>query len=146
MRQGHRIAIPFGDDWDFDLVLCRGGTFERVQVKYVRSNGVVIPVRCRTHSLTNGKVRSVKHYTAETIDWLAVYDETSDRCFYIPAAFLGKGRSIIHLRLKPTLNGQQVGVNLASDFTRLSEVPCERWSQSDSNRRPFGCKPNALAN
>ena len=104
-------------------MLYRDERFERVQVKYVRSNGVVIPVRCRTHSLTNGKVRSVKHYTSETIDWLAVYDETSNQCFYIPASFLGGGRSMIHLRLKPTLNGQQVGINFASDFTRLSEVP-----------------------
>jgi hypothetical protein len=23
-------------------------------------------------------------------------------------------------------------------------VVCVRWSQPDSNRRPFGCKPNAL--
>lgn len=125
IRQGHRVALPFGDDWDFDLVLSRDGGFERVQVKYARWDGEVVPVRCRSHSMTNGKVISVKHYTAEMIDWLAVYDETTDQCFYIPASFLGRGRSLIHLRLTPARNGQRTGVHLASDFTRLSEAPFE---------------------
>ena len=119
LRQGHRVAIPFGEDWDFDLVLSRGGGFERVQVKYVRSNGAVIALRCRSHSLTNGKVRSVKHYTAATIDWLAVYDATTDQCFYVPARLLGQGRSMMHLRLTPARNGQRQRVNFAADFTHL---------------------------
>jgi hypothetical protein len=123
LRQGHRVALPFGEDWDFDLVLCRGGGFERVQVKYVRSNGAVIALRCRSHSLTNGCVRSVKHYTEEMIDWLAVYDATTDQCFYVPARFLGQGRSLIHLRLTPARNGQRRRVNNASDFRRLTDPP-----------------------
>lgn len=40
------------------------------------ADGAVINVRCRSHSLTNGKVIRIKHYTAETIDLLAVYDAT----------------------------------------------------------------------
>ncbi|MBS1885969.1 MAG: hypothetical protein JSU06_02165 [Actinobacteria bacterium] len=33
------------------------GRLHRVQVKYTRSDGRVIIVRCRSHSLTKGKVR-----------------------------------------------------------------------------------------
>ena len=44
-----------------------------------------------SHSLTNGKVRATKHYTAETVEWIAVYDHTVDRCFYVPASELGAG-------------------------------------------------------
>jgi hypothetical protein len=116
MRRGHKIAIPYGEDCDFDLVLIRGDRLERVQVKHTRSDGSVINVRCRSHSLTNGKIRRVKHYTAETIDLLAVYDVTSDRCYYLPASELGAGRSTLHLRLKPAKNGQRIGTRPAENY------------------------------
>jgi hypothetical protein len=116
LRRGYRIAIPYGEDCDFDLVLIRGRKLERVQVKFTRSDGAVINVRCRSHSLTNGKVRRVKHYTAETIDILAVYDDTSARCYYIPASELGRGRSNICLRLTPARNGQRVGTRPAENY------------------------------
>jgi hypothetical protein len=73
VRRGYRIAIPYGEDSDYDLIVDRYGALERVQVKYTESDGDVITVRCRSHSLTNGKVRQVKRYTAAMIDWLAVY-------------------------------------------------------------------------
>jgi hypothetical protein len=116
LRRGHRIALPYGEDCDFDLVLIRDLRLERVQVKHTRSNGAVISVRCGSHSLTNGKVRRTKQYTARTIDLLAVYDATTDRCYYIPAAELGQGRSVMHLRLKPARNGQRVGTRPAENY------------------------------
>lgn len=117
VERGHGVAFPFGEDCDFDLILCRDdGRLERVQVKYTRSDGVVITVRCRSSSLTNGKVRAVKRYTAAMIDWLAVYDATTDRCYYVPSRFLGAGRSQMLLRLVPTRNGQRRGVHFAADF------------------------------
>jgi hypothetical protein len=66
--------------------------------------------------LTNGKVRAVKHYTAETIDWLAVYDVTSARCCYVPARELGDRMTTLTLRLTPTRNGQQQGTRFATDY------------------------------
>jgi hypothetical protein len=116
IERGHKVAVPFGEDCDFDLIVCREGVLERVQVKHAASRDGVIPVKCRSHSLTNGKVRRTKHYTAETIDWLAIYDATTDRCFYVPACELGAGRSLIHLRLVPAKNGQSVGVRAANDY------------------------------
>ena len=116
-RRGFRIAIPFGEDCDFDLVLIRDDRLERVQVKYVESDGAVLKVKCFSHSLTNGKIRKTKRYTAKTIDLLAVYDHTSRRCFYIPAGELGNGRSILHLRLKPALNGQVLGTRSAENYS-----------------------------
>ena len=115
-RRGFKIAIPFGEDCDFDLVLIRGDRLERVQVKYAESNGVVIPVRCSSHSLTNGKIRRTKRYTAKTIDLLAVYDRTSDRCYYLQASELGEGRSTLSLRLKPARNKQYIGTRPAADY------------------------------
>jgi PD-(D/E)XK endonuclease len=116
LRRGYKIAIPYGEDCDFDLVLIRGVHLERVQVKHTRSDGSVINVRCRSHSLTNGKIRRTKHYTAKTIDLLAVYDATSERCYYLPARELGEGRSTLHLRLKPARNGQRLGTRPAKNY------------------------------
>lgn len=116
LRRGHKIAIPYGEDCDFDLVLIRGKHLERVQVKHVRSDGAVIYVRCRSHSLTNGKIRRTKHYTAETIDFLAVYDVTSNCCYYIPATELGEGRSTLCLRLAPAKNGQRLRTRPAEQY------------------------------
>jgi hypothetical protein len=116
LRRGYKIAFPYGEDWDFDLILCRDERLERVQVKYTTSDGNVVMVRCRSHSLTNGKVKRVKRYTSRTVDWLAIYDSTSDRCYYVPAAELGDGRSMMHLRLKPAANGQLRGIRFADDY------------------------------
>ena len=113
------MSFPYGEDCDYDLVIDRGDALERVQVKYTESDGRVIAVRCRSHSLTGGRVRHTKHYTAETIDWLAVYDLTSDRCYYVPAAFLGTGRDLLHLRLDAARNGQVRGVHMAADFLEV---------------------------
>ncbi len=124
-RRGFGIAFPFGEDNDFDLVLIRPDRLERVQVKYAESNGSVVPVRCGSHSLTNGKVRRTKRYTAKTIDILAVYDAVTDRCYYIPAAELGDGRAILHLRLTPALNNQVSGTRPAERYLELPDPPME---------------------
>jgi hypothetical protein len=116
LRRGFRIAIPYGEDCDFDLILIRPDRLDRVQVKFVESNGEIIKVRCFSHSLTNGKVRRTKRYTAATIDILAVYDLTSDSCYFVPAHELGKGRSSLYLRLLPAKNGQQRGTHPADRY------------------------------
>jgi hypothetical protein len=117
-RRGHLIAIPFGEDWDFDLVVRRRGTdrLERVQVKHAQTDGRVIAVKCTSHSLTNGRVRATKRYTAAMIDWLAAFDPRTGRCYYIPASMLGEGRSAIYLRLVGTRNGQSALINWAKDY------------------------------
>jgi hypothetical protein len=119
IRRGYKIAIPYGEDWDFDLIVCREERLERVQCKYSESNGVFITVRCGSHSLTNGKVRETKHYTAATIDWLAVYDPTTDTCYYVPAAELGTGMSMMHLRLTPARNNQARRVRPANAYLEI---------------------------
>ena len=95
--RGYKIAFPYGEDWDYDLILCRpDGSLERVQVKHGRSDGNILTCWLRTPSPTASK--ATKHYTAATIDWLAVWDRGPDRCFYVPAAELGKGMKILTLR------------------------------------------------
>jgi PD-(D/E)XK endonuclease len=68
IRRGYRIAIPYGEDWDFDLIFSRPGSheLERVQVKYTESKGDFISVRPCSQSLTNGKVKRTKRRRPST--------------------------------------------------------------------------------
>jgi PD-(D/E)XK endonuclease len=88
-------------------------------VKYARSAGGRLTVRCRSHSLSGGKVIRTKCYTAETIDWLAVYDDSTQRIYYIPAAELGQGMFEMTLRTEPARNNQLRGVRDASLYTTI---------------------------
>jgi hypothetical protein len=115
--RGCRLSIPFGEDSDYDLIADFEGRLHRIQVKFTESNGARILVRCRSHSITKGRVRQTKHYTASMVDWIAVYDRTSDRCYYCPSTELGEGRSELSLRLTPALNNQRLGVRDAADYT-----------------------------
>jgi PD-(D/E)XK endonuclease len=55
IERGHRVAIPFGEDNDFDLILCRGDKLERIQVKYTESNAdFVTPTVATTCPRRNG--------------------------------------------------------------------------------------------
>ena len=119
VRRGYKIAIPYGEDWDYDLIVCRDEMLERVQCKYTRSDGQVVVVRSTSHSLTNGRVRATKLYTAAMIDWLAVYDATTEGCYYIPAAELGSGMAMMHLRLVPTRNNQKSRIRMAGDYLAI---------------------------
>ena len=120
IRRGYRIAISYGEDWNFDLILCRDEQrLERVQCKYTCSDGLVMAVQTCSHSLTNGRVRATKRYTAAMIDWLAVYDVTTDRCYYVPAAELGTGMNRIHLRLVAARNHQRRRIRFASSYLEI---------------------------
>ena len=105
MERGFGIAVPWGENSDFDLIAYRDDEIHRVQVKHAISHGSVVPVRCLSNSLTNGKVRKRKRYTARTID--------------VHASELGAGRNEIRLRLTPCRNNQKRGVRDASDYKRF---------------------------
>jgi hypothetical protein len=119
VRRGYKIAIPYGEDWDYDLIVCRDRKLERVQCKYTRSDGAVMTVKCRSHSLTNGRIRATKHYTAMTIDWLAIYDAGTECCYYVPAEELGSGMSEMRLRLAPTRNCQRRRIRMARAYLEI---------------------------
>jgi len=60
--------------------------------------------------------RATKRYTAATVDWIAAYDATTNRCFYLPAAELGDGRVGVSLRCAPARSNQRLGVRWAEDY------------------------------
>ena len=125
LLRGCQLSFPFGEDCDYDLIADYAGLLHRVQVKFTQSDGHRILVRCRSHSLTKGKIRRTKYYTAKTVDWIAVYDPTTDRCYYCPSSELGSGRSELSLRITPARNGQNFGIRYAGDYTEpdLTRLP-----------------------
>jgi PD-(D/E)XK endonuclease len=117
VTRGCSLYIPFGEDSDYDLIADYEGRLHRVQVKYAKSDGRVVKVKCFSHSLTAGRIRSTKHYTVAMVDWIVVYDVTTDRCYYVPSWILGvEGRSQLMLRLTPALNGQSLRIRRAEDY------------------------------
>ena len=112
VMRGYRVSLPMSEDCPYDLVVERRGALERVQCKYAESNGLVVPVRCKT-SNANCEIR----YTSAEIEWLAVYDATTAACYFLPATLLGEaGRTIVHLRLGPPANRQVARLHWATDY------------------------------
>ena len=135
-RQGHGIAIPFGHDLPFDLIVVRkeNGALEKVQCKYTTSNGRVIFAKVTSTSAW------VHHrYTKDEVDWIAVYDATTDQCFYLPSS-LWDGQATLNLRLTPTANGQAKRIRFAQDFTRLFGDPTSSGT-GDPQPLPLGLPP-----
>lgn len=135
MSQGHDIAIPFGHNQPYDLIVIRreDGRLEKVQVKYTTSDGSVIRAVIRSSSAW------VAHrYTADEVDWIAVYEATMSSCFYIPSS-VWDGRQQLALRLKPTKNGQTKGIRWAGDFLRLEGGP--QGGSVSTSPLPFGVPP-----
>ena len=51
------------------------------------------------------------------VDWVVVYDQTSDRCYYVPSWMLGaEGHPSLRLRLAPARNGQVLRIRRAEDY------------------------------
>lgn len=114
LSKGYKVAIPLGEDWRYDLIVDRNNKLLRIQCKYVESTNGVIKVRCETHD-----GHSYYKYKQEDLDYLAVYDKISDRCYYISCTYLGSGRGSISLRIKATKNGQKKKIIKAEEFIKF---------------------------
>src|SRR5262249_30112630 len=83
---------------------------ERVQCKYTESDGKQLDVRCAS---TSAWVRHT--YTADEVDWIAVYDRTTDCCYYVHST-TWSGLVRPKLRWAPAANGQRKGIRPAAEF------------------------------
>lgn len=117
-KRGYQVAFPFSTSSDWDLLLIRDKEFERIQVKSraLDDKGVLL-VPNRVMSNTAGK-QSTRLYTADDVDWIAVYCPEVDQCFYIPISLV-EGRETMYLRFEAPKNNQVKGVNWAKDFTEI---------------------------
>jgi hypothetical protein len=73
------------------------------------------------------------------IDWLAVYDATTEQCYYIPAEELAEGRRELILRLTAPRNNQRARIRYASDY--LDPIPRRQLLMEPAGLEPA---PSAL--
>ena len=115
LTRGYKVALPLGEDWRYDLIVDKNNKLLRIQCKYVESINGVIKVRCETHD-----GRNYYKYKPEDLDYLAVYDKITDKCYYVGCSYLGsKGRGAINLRISEARNGQKKKILYAKDFTNF---------------------------
>ena len=98
----------------YDLILDLRPRLLRVQCKWASVQGDVVVVRCATSRRT---IQGHRHstYSCGEIDAFAAYCLDLDRCFLLPIDRFA-GRRTVQLRLRPSRNNQQSGVNWADDF------------------------------
>ena len=111
LKRGYKVAIPLGEDWRYDLIVEKSGVLYKIQCKYVESKNRTIKVRCESHD-----GRSYYKYKQEDLDYIAVYDDSTGKCYYINKSYLMQGRASITLRLVETKNGQKKKILEAKNF------------------------------
>jgi hypothetical protein len=116
-RRGHHVSLPFAEDCRYGLFLYEGDRLYRMQVKAARSNGKVIRVRCTSCSTWAQKTSSYYSCAEGCVDYLAVYDLTTDTMAYVPDA--DRNATLLDLRLSPPTSGQKAGIRFASDYAYL---------------------------
>ncbi len=114
LKRGYKVALPLGEDWRYDLIVLKEKRLLRVQCKYVESNNGVVKVRCETHD-----GRSYYKYKEEDLDYIAVYDKITDKCYYISCSYLKNGRASLSLRTIKTKNSQKKKILNAEDFIKF---------------------------
>jgi hypothetical protein len=123
LGRGYQVAKPLADTGDWDLLVERpmGPTAElkiqRIQVKYSKSDGNIIKVRARCHSVMAGKVAKTVVYRPDSFEWIAIYDPTSDGCYYLPSSLL-TGAGELYLRLTKPLKSSP-NIRWAKDFQQI---------------------------
>ncbi len=133
-RQGHGIAIPFGHDLPFDLIVVRkeNGALEKVQCKYTTSNGRVVVAKV-TSTLSVGDIIDTprKRSTGSPSTTRPLISAS------ISLRDLGwPGRQSISVST-PTVNGQAKGIRFAQDFTRLIGRPSTDPHLAQGTRRLY---------
>lgn len=89
-------------------------SLKKIQVKCTKSNGEKIRIRNRYYSNARGKT---KKYTNEMIDWIAIYDITTNKCYFFPIYLLLENKSTdLHFRLKPTNMKNQHKIRYADKY------------------------------
>jgi PD-(D/E)XK endonuclease len=113
VRLGIGVFKPVMDE-RCDLILDLRPTLLRVQCKAAVERGGGLVIRCYSSRRSpNGHLKRL--YTPDEIDAIAAYSPELRRCFLLPMSWIA-GRKVLQLRIRPTHNNQELGVNWAKDF------------------------------
>jgi hypothetical protein len=114
VRLGIDVYRPAGEGGRYDMIFESHGQLLRVQCKWAPLHGSVIVLRCYScRRNRDGLLR--RRYVSGEIDAFAAYCPDNDRCYFLLHEVFAD-RSQVLLRITPTLNNQQSGVNWAEDY------------------------------
>ena len=110
-RLGYAILTPYGDNERYDFIVDIDNRFYRIQCKTARVDreGTFF-IDCCSSNILNGKCIHY-YYTPDEIDFLAT--TFKGQTYLIP---IKEGKTQMRLRLKPTVNHQNSGINWAEDY------------------------------
>jgi PD-(D/E)XK endonuclease len=109
LRLGIDVLKPMVECGRYDLVFDAGGEMIRVQCKIARRRGEVVLVRARTcRRVAGGYIRGT--YRADEIDAVAAYCPDNGRSYFLSIDAFAKS-GCLDLRLAPSKNNQQLGIN-----------------------------------
>lgn len=111
---GIDVYRPVGEGGRYDMIFEVGANLWRIQCKWAPRAGDVVVVRCYSCRRNRDGLMRRKYMEGE-IDAFAGYCPETDRCYFLPYRLFA-GRSQVVLRLAPSRNNQQLGVNWAKDF------------------------------
>jgi hypothetical protein len=118
---GYGIAVPFGENSRYDLVVDDGARLLRVQCKTGRMRfGAVEFATASSYAHHPNEKPAQRHYRGQ-IDLFAVYCPQSSGVYLIPVDQVPRDRA--YLRVSPPLNGQRKRIRYASDF-EVARVEC----------------------
>jgi hypothetical protein len=109
LKLDYWCSKPFGDDCPYDLIVDnKNGELKRVQIKYVTPNENNT-LRVKLFSETGISYR-------ETVDWIAVYNSESEKCYLLKLDTFNSDVATLYLRLDAPKNNQSKGINLAENY------------------------------
>lgn len=110
LKLGYSVAIPFGDNQRYDLIVDEDGDLVRAQVKTGRlHNGCVMFGACSVNGFTGKRTP----YTGQ-IEVFLVYCPPLDKIYRVPVEHCGIKEGI--LRVEPTKGGPKTTIRWAADY------------------------------
>ena len=107
LQLGKKVAIPFGENHRYDLLIDDGGVFTRVRCKTARIRKGCVVFNARS---TNARISM--NYRGEA-DLFIAYCPQIEKFYQVDVALAAA--AFVTLRLEPTKNNQEAGVKYARD-------------------------------
>jgi hypothetical protein len=114
IQLGIDVYRPIGEGGRNDMIFDIADELWRIQCKWAPREGDVVVLRCYScRRNRDGLLR--RKYSSGEVDAFAAYCPDNERCYFVPCSRL-PGRSQVLLRLAPSKNNQQLGINWAKDY------------------------------
>ena len=112
---GIPVAIPFGDNERYDLIIEDKGQLKKIQVKYSSQQDSPGSVIFKTASSTNHTTNKHCDTYENDVDGFLLYNGITDEVYYLPIETIGAKKTIT-IRIEPSKNGQTKNCLMSQDY------------------------------